>query len=72
MPNMEKDLLALREKERKYLLPLQSVVSIRLTKPQHQRLRTRSLMNKTNITEVIRLLLIKGGEHYGFDINQII
>jgi hypothetical protein len=72
MSEMEKDLLALREKERKYLLPLHNVVSIRLTKPQHQRLMTRALMNKTSITEVIRLLLIKGGEHYGFDINQII
>jgi hypothetical protein len=72
MPNMEKDLLALREKERKYLLPLQSVVSIRLTKPQHQRLKNRSLMHQTNLTEVVRLLLIKGGEHYGLDINQVL
>ena len=72
MPNMGEDLLTMREKDKSFLLPMTNVTSVRLTRPQFSRLQTRAMENNTTITEVIRLLLLKGAEHYGFDLNKII
>jgi len=72
MPDMGEDLIAMRERDKSTLLPMTNVTSIRLTKPQFARLQIRAMQHQTTIAEVIRLLLVKGAEHYEFDLNKII
>jgi predicted DNA binding CopG/RHH family protein len=72
MPDLTSDIQQAREKDRKFLLPAQDVLSIRLTTPQARCIKTRALEQGTNTTEVIRALLRAGAAHYGFSLDRVI
>lgn len=72
MPDMQTDIEALRARERTSLLPMEMVAGVRLTKLQHHRIQARALALQSSPSEVIRLLLEKGAEHYGFEISSVL
>jgi len=72
MQTMRDDLAELRERESRCLLPMAYVQGIRLTRIQQMRLASQAATLKSTPSEVVRLLLEKGAEHYGLEINSVL
>ena len=65
MPNMQDDILAMRELDRYAFIPMTETVGARLSKPQRARIATWAMEAKSSPSELMRLLLMRGAEHYG-------
>jgi hypothetical protein len=69
-PAMRADIEVMRAQERSALLPKDQVTGVRFNRVQNHQIQAKAAALEVAPSELLRLLIEKGAQHYGFSLND--